>query len=219
MAAAAELTPPPPAPGSDDPELECLASGRLARRQPPAGEGGGGGATAAPGPAGRQFYFRQPDYDSLIEACGRKLAAQPGHTRALMIRANAYAKKGGCSPRPLAQLRLPPRATSRCSHLHARILNWPAHLAPLQAHTTAMCSCSLPCLLRRPAGRGGGRLRRRAGGGAGQRGCSLPAGRGAPEAGRPGAGHRRLLRCSGPGPAARQGRLLPRRLQQPGGPV
>ena len=100
MAAVAEQTPPPQAPASDDPELEFLASGTLARRQPAAGNSvaGSGSEAAAAGPAGRptrQFYFRQnADYDSLIEACRRKLAAQPGNTRALMIRANAFAKKG-----------------------------------------------------------------------------------------------------------------------------
>ena len=100
MAAVAERTPPPQAPASDDPELEFLASGTLARRQPAAGNAvaGSGSEAAAAGPAGRptrQFYFRQnADYDSLIEACSRKLAAQPGNTRALMIRANAFAKKG-----------------------------------------------------------------------------------------------------------------------------
>lgn len=78
--------------GNAGDELEFLASGSLARRR-----GGGGGRLEAPQPpgSGRQFYYRQnADYDSLIEACSRKLVTQPGNVRALMIRANSYAKKG-----------------------------------------------------------------------------------------------------------------------------
>ena len=98
-----EVTPPPSSSGQLDADIEFLASGSLARRQGGGGGGEGGArldAAAAGGngpPSGRQYVYRQnADYDSLIEACSRKLTAQPGNLRALMIRANSYAKKGGC---------------------------------------------------------------------------------------------------------------------------
>jgi hypothetical protein len=100
----AEATPSPQQPPFQAPQddIEYLASGTLARRRdggcaggaPPAG--GAGGSEVEPlKPSGRQFYYRQnADYDSLIEACSRKLVAQPSNVRALMIRANSYVKKG-----------------------------------------------------------------------------------------------------------------------------
>lgn len=79
----------------DDSDIEFLASGTLERRRDAAASSRG--AAAAEGSkAERQFvYRRNADYDSLIEACSRKLAVQPGNTRVLMIRANSYAKTGG----------------------------------------------------------------------------------------------------------------------------
>lgn len=97
-----EVTPPPSSSnvGQLDADIEYLASGSLARR--PGGGAGVSGvarldaAVAGTGPpSSRQYIYRQnADYDSLIEACSRKLATQPGNLRALMIRANSYAKKG-----------------------------------------------------------------------------------------------------------------------------
>lgn len=83
----------------DDSDIEFLASGTLERRRD-AAVSGRSAAKAEGSKSERQFvYRRNADYDSLIEACSRKLAVQPGNARALMIRANSYAKKGGCSPR------------------------------------------------------------------------------------------------------------------------
>lgn len=45
--------------------------------------------------APRQYVYKQnADVDSLIEACSRKLEQQPGNSRALMIRASSFIKKG-----------------------------------------------------------------------------------------------------------------------------
>lgn len=64
-------------------DLEYLTKGVLIRRKD----------QGAP----RQYVYKQnADVDSLIEACSRKLAAQPGNARALMIRASSYLKKGAC---------------------------------------------------------------------------------------------------------------------------
>lgn len=87
-----------------DADLDFLASGTLERRRGDEGApanggaaGGGGGTGHGALPPGRQFVFRRnADYDSLIEACSRKLVVQPNNVRALMIRANSYLKKGGC---------------------------------------------------------------------------------------------------------------------------
>lgn len=43
----------------------------------------------------RSLYFRRSaDYDRLIEVCSRKLAENPRHIRALLVRASSYLKKG-----------------------------------------------------------------------------------------------------------------------------
>jgi hypothetical protein len=43
----------------------------------------------------RVLYFRRnADYDRLIEVCSRKIAADAGSVRALLIRASSYLKKG-----------------------------------------------------------------------------------------------------------------------------
>lgn len=119
----AEATPSPQQPPFQAPQddIEYLASGTLARRRdggygggaPPVG--GAGGEVELPKPSGRQFYYRQnADYDSLIEACSRKLVAQPSNVRALMIRANSYVKKGAPGRwGPVAQTALP---ASPCRH-------------------------------------------------------------------------------------------------------
>ena len=98
------LATPPPLQQQAQDELEYLAGGTLERRRDGTTPAAAVAATAAgtsssAEPASRparQFVFRQnADYDSLIEACSRKLMAQPSNVRALMIRANAYVKKGG----------------------------------------------------------------------------------------------------------------------------
>lgn len=103
----AGVTPPQQPPNRAD-DIEYLASGSLTKR----GEGERAVAAAA-APSRRYVYRKNADYDSLIEACTRKLAVHPNNVRALMIRANSYMKKGERPPSHLPALNRRPGCCRR----------------------------------------------------------------------------------------------------------
>lgn len=103
-----------PSPQPYDIDIEYLASGTLARRSNDADP-----AAAAASASRRQYvYQRNADYDSLIEACSRKLVAHPANVRALMIRANSYFKKGEAAGQFVGARPPPPLTACTCCLEH-----------------------------------------------------------------------------------------------------